>query len=174
MNKNIKSIILFIILCFLLIGIVSATDIESNDLSDSTHTISEKTEQSDDIQYVEEKVIDDNNKNEIKKDKKVEEVKTDTNKIQTKISIDDVPNVSVDDYVLIMGTFTDINNNPLRYTTLKLDVNGEPYYTETDDYGDYFGEYIASTPGTKTITVSYGGNSKYAATSTKRTFTVNG
>jgi len=171
-NKNIKILLLFITLCILLIGIVSATDVESN-TTEQTHTISEKiTKTTDTVSEVKENVINDN-KEYIKKDYYNEDVKT-SSPTATKISIDPVPNVSVDDSVLISGTFTDVNNNPLRYTHLKVDVNGEAYYSQTDNYGDYFGEYLATTPGTKTITVSWAGNTRYAATNTKRTFNVDG
>jgi len=173
-NKNIKKLLLFITLCILLIGIVSATDVESNDTTDVTPTISEKTTDTvDTISEVKENVINDNNKEEIKKDTKTEPVKAASQK-QTKISIDYVPDISVDESVFVMGTFTDANNNPLRYTHLKLDVNGDSYYTETDDDGFYIGEYFATTAGTKTITVSWAGNTNYAASSAKRTFYVEG
>ncbi|MBE6486733.1 MAG: hypothetical protein E7Z85_07840, partial [Methanosphaera stadtmanae] len=171
-NKNIKILLLFITLCILLIGIVSATDVESN-TTEQTHTISEKiTKTTDTVSEVKENVINDN-KEYIKKDYYNEDVKT-SSPTATKISIDPVPNVSVDDSVLISGTFTDVNNNPLRYTHLKVDVNGEAYYSQTDNYGDYFGEYLAKTPGSKTITVSWAGNTRYAATNAKRTFNVDG
>ena len=171
-DKNIKRLLLFITLCILLIGIVSATDIESN-TTEQTHTISEKiTKTTDTVPEVKENVINDNNEY-IKKDNYNKDVKT-SSPTATKISIDPVPNVSVDDSVFVSGTFTDVNNNPLRYTHLKVDVNGEAYYSQTDNYGDYFGEYLAKTPGTKTITVSWAGNTRYAATTTKRTFNVDG
>ena len=172
-DKNIKKLLLFITLCILLIGIVSATDVESNTTTEQTHTISEKiTKTTDTVSEVKENVINDN-KEYIKKDNYNEDLKT-SSPTATKISIDPVPNVSVDDSVFVSGTFTDVNNNPLRYTHLKVDVNGEAYYSQTDNYGDYFGEYLAKTPGTKTITVSWAGNTRYTATSSKRTFNVDG
>jgi len=173
-NKNIKRMLLFITLCFLLIGIVSATDNVSDDTSGSTQTITEKSAaEVETVAEVEDNVIDDN-KEDFKKDSKTDQIKTATSAKQTKITIDPIPKVSVDDSVFISGTFTDINNNPLRYTHLKVVVNGEAYYSQTNDYGDYFGEYYAETPGTKTVTVSWAGNTGYAPTTAKTTFTVDG
>lgn len=166
--------LLFITLCFLLIGIVSATDNVSDDTSESTQTISENSAaEVKTVAEVEDNVIDDN-KEDFKKDSKTDQIKTATSAKQTRITIDPIPKVSVDDSVFISGTFTDINNNPLRYTHLKVDVNGEAYYSQTNDYGDYFGEYYAETPGTKTVTVSWAGNTGYAPTTAKTTFTVEG
>ena len=172
-NKNIKSMLLFITLCILLIGIVSATDVDSN-TTEQTHTISEKivSDTPDTVSEVKENVINDN-KEEVKKNTKTESIKT-SGQIQTKISIDPIPDISVDESVFVMGTFTDINNNPLRNTHLKLDVDGDSYYAETYDDGFYLGEYIADTPGTKTVTVSWAGNTKYAPTTSKTTFHVQG
>ena len=173
-NKNIKRMLLFITLCILLIGIVSATDNVSNDTTESVQTISQKAVvPAVDVAEVESNVVDTNN-DEINKVNTKEETKTATSAKQTKITIDPLPKVSEDESVLITGRFTDINNNPLRYTNLKVDVNGEAYYSETDDYGYYFGEYYADTAGTKTVTVSWAGNSRYAATTTKTTFNVEG
>lgn len=128
-NKNFKRMLLFITLCFLLIGIVSATDNVSDDTSDSTQTISENSAaEVETVAEVEDNVIDDN-KEDFKKDSKTDQIKTATSAKQTRITIDPIPKVSVDDSVFISGTFTDINNNPLRYTHLKVDVNGEAYYS---------------------------------------------
>ena len=172
-NKNIKHMLLFVTLCILLIGIVSATDVESNDTTEHSQIISEKTVEShESTSDVKENVINDNK--EIKKDTKTENVKTATNKVKTKITIDPIINIAVDEGVIIIGKCTDINNNPLRYTPVKLDVNGEAYNTETDYYGDYYGEYIASMPGKKTVTVSFAGNNNYAASTAKTTFNVTG
>ena len=174
-NKNIKRMLLFVTLCILLIGIVSAEDYVSDDSSIQTDTISNQiTDTAESVSEVNDNEANDNNEDLIKDDKSVQSTKTATTKTKTKISIDYVPDISVDESVFIMGTLTDAYNNPLKYTTVKLDVNGDGYNTETDYYGDFFGEYFASKSGTKTITVSYAGNSNYEASSAKRTFTVTG
>ena len=174
-NKNIKRMLLFVTLCILLMGIVSADDYGSDNSTIQTDTISDQiTDTVESTSEVNDNVVNDNTKNIIKEVKTEKTTKNATTKTKTKISIDYVPNVSVDESVFIMGTLTDTYNNPLKYTTVKLDVNGDGYNTQTDYYGDFFGEYFASKAGTKTITVSFAGNSNYEAASAKRTFTVTG
>jgi hypothetical protein len=174
-NKNIKRMLLFVTLCILLIGIVSAEDNESDDSTIQTDTISDQiTDSVNTVSEVNDNVVNDNTED-LKKDVKTEKtIKTATTKTKTKVSIDPVSDVSIDDWVLVMGTLTDINNNPIANAPLRIDVNGDDYNTETNDYGDFFGEYIPDSTGLKTITVSYTGNSKYEATSAKSTFTVKG
>ena len=174
-NKNIKRMLLFVTLCILLIGIVSAEDNESDDSTIQTDTISDQiTDSVNTVSEVNDNVVNDNTEN-LKKDVKTEKtIKTATTKTKTKISIDPVSDVSIDDWVLVMGTLTDTNNNPIAYAPLRLDINGEGYDTQTSDYGDFFGEYVPDSTGSKTITVSYAGNSKYEATTAKHTFTVKG
>ena len=174
-NKNIKRMLLFVTLCILLVGIVSAEDLESDDSAIPTDTISDHiTDSVNTVSEVNDNVVNDNTED-LKKDVKTEKtIKTATTKTKTKVSIDPVSDVSIDDWVLVMGTLTDINNNPIANAPLRIDVNGDDYNTETNDYGDFFGEYIPDSTGLKTITVSYTGNSKYEATSAKSTFTVKG
>ena len=172
-NNNVKKMLLFVTLCVILAGIVSATDgnLDSSNVED---TISDQTTDTpNEVSEVKENTITNDNKN-IDNIKTEKNIKTATNKIKTKASIDYVSNVPVDNWVLISGTLKDVNNNPLRDTSVKLDVNGDSYPTETDYYGDFFGEYLASMPGTNTITVSYSGNNRYEPTTAKRTFNVTG
>ncbi|RAP54327.1 MAG: hypothetical protein BZ137_02815, partial [Methanosphaera sp. rholeuAM130] len=109
-NKN-RKLLLFVTLCVILAGIVSATDGESDScvLED---TISDETsDTTSSVSQVNDNVIsDDNNKN-INVIKSEKNTKTATGKIKTKASIDYVPTVSVDDSLFISGTLTDANNN---------------------------------------------------------------
>ena len=172
-KNNVKKMLLFVTLCVILAGIVSATD-GNFDSSNVEDTISDQTTDTpNEVSEVKETTITDDNKNSdnIKTEKNI---KTATNKIKTKASIDYVSNVPIDEWILITGTLKDVNNNPLRETPVKLNVNGDSYTTETGYYGDFFGEYHTTLPGTNTITVSYAGNSKYEPTTAKRTFNVTG
>jgi len=172
-SNNTKKLLLFITLSLFLIGIVSATD-ESKCSSTIDDTIAQQTTDTvNSASEIKEDVIS-NNKKKIDDTNTEKNIKTATNKIKTKISIEHIPDVSVDESVLVFGTLTDINNQPLKDSEVRLSINGENYYTDTDDYGDFFGEYFAYTLRTKTVTVSYAGNNKYEPTSTKITFNVKG
>jgi len=172
-SNNTKKLLLFITLLIFLIGIVSATD-ESKCPSTIDDTIAQQTTDSvNTASEIKEDVIS-NNKKKIDDTNTEKNIKTSTNKIKTKVLIEPIPDVSVDELVLVFGTLTDINNKQLKDSEVRLNINGDNYYTDTDDYGDFFGEYFASTLGTKTVTVSYAGNNKYEPTSTKITFNVKG
>ena len=170
MKIKATKMLLFITLCLLLIGVASANDVELDDTSEEIIS-----DQSPDLSYSEATVKDDDLNNQIVKKEDVTDktVKT-ASKIQSKVSIDYVPDINVEEGVLISGTLSDVNNNPIKNVPLKVDVNGDVYETDTDDYGDYFGEYFADTPGQKTIRVSFAGNSKYTSSSNTRTFNVVG
>lgn len=172
-NNNVKKMLLFVTLCVILAGIVFATDgdFDSSNVEDTI--CYQTTDTPNEVSEVKENAITDDNKK-IDNIETEKNIKTATNKIKTKASIDYVSNVPVDNWILISGTLKDVNNNPLRDTSVKLDVNGDSYPTETDYYGDFFGEYHTTMPGTNTITVSYAGNSKYEPTTAKRTFNVTG
>ena len=173
-NKNIKRMLLFVALCIMLVGIVSAQSVDSNDTTLQTDTISDQT--TDSLESVSE--INDNavNNNEklIKDVNTQKSTKTATAKTKTKVSLQSVKSIPVDETVLITGTLTDTKGNPVKYALLSIKVNGEVYDTETDDRGDYLAEYVAYLPGTNSIRVSYAGSSKYEPTSANTTFTVTG
>ena len=76
------------------------------------------------------------------------------------------------DYISIGGYYEDWDGNPLTYTTLSVNVNGQQFYTKTGEYGYYSMDYKTNKVGINTVTVSYPGNIKYKGTSTSTTFTV--
>ena len=92
--------LLFVTLCIILAGIVSTTDgnFDSNNVEDA---ISNQTiDTSNDVSEVKENAITNDNKN-IDNIKTEKNIKTATNKIKTKASIDYVPNVHVGNPILV-------------------------------------------------------------------------
>ena len=174
-NKNIKRMLLFVTLCILLTGIVSAENYESDDSSLQADTISDQiTDTAESTSEVQDNVVNDNNKNLRKEVKTEKSIKSALSKTSSVISIDHVPNVSVGDKISIQGSLREWECLGLSFYGIKLDVNGEEYDTETDYYGCYSYDYIVNKPGTNTITVSFAGNDGYESSSAKRTFTVMG
>ncbi len=76
------------------------------------------------------------------------------------------------DNAVITGTFKDSSGNPLKLTTLTLNINGIKYYSKTDENGKYSYSYKTNTVGVNKITISYGGNTRYSAASVTKTFNV--
>jgi len=174
MNKNIKGMLLFVALCILLIGIVNAQSVDSNDSTIQADTISDQTTDTpESVSEVDDNAVN-NNEELIKNVKNDKAIKTAAAKTKTKVTVSSVSSIPVDQTVAIRGNLTDTKNNPLKYALVTIKVNGEAIDTETDDRGAYLAEYITSLPGTNTINVSYAGNTKYEAASVKTTFTVTG
>ena len=90
----------------------------------------------------------------------------------TKITINSISKVKKGNTATITGKFTDSSGNPLRLTTLTLSINGNKYYAKTDSNGVYSYSYKTTTVGTNNVVISYGGNERYAYTTSKLTFTV--
>ena len=61
----------------------------------------------------------------------------------------------------IKGNYRDTSNNNLRYTTLIVSINGNTYYTKTDENGEYAYDYKIDSIGRINISVSYPGNLRY-------------
>ena len=112
-NKNIK-MLLFVTLCVLLIGIVSAESIDSDDSIIETDTIPEEpTDTLESLSDVNDNVADDNIN--LKKDITTKKsIKTDTSP-KAIFSFDEIKNVNFDEGVLINGTLRDVNNKSLPY-----------------------------------------------------------
>ncbi|MBR3213053.1 MAG: hypothetical protein IKF79_00920, partial [Methanosphaera sp.] len=86
-KNNIKKMLLFVTLCVILAGIVCATD-ENFDSSNVEDTISDQTTDTpNEVSEVKENTITDDNKK-IDNIKTEKNIKTATNKIKTKASID--------------------------------------------------------------------------------------
>jgi len=90
----------------------------------------------------------------------------------TKIVLNPITGVKVNNNVNVTGKFTDIKNNPLRYTPVKLKINNQDTTATTDANGIFSITFKATKEGTNNITASYQGNARYAATTTKTTFNV--
>ena len=95
-----------------------------------------------------------------------------TDKIATKITVNSKGTVQRGTTVTITGKYTDINGNNLRYTPIKITINGQTYTNSTDANGVYTYKYKVTNVGTNNITVSYPGNSKYAGATAKTTLQV--
>ena len=72
----------------------------------------------------------------------------------------------------VNGNFTDKDGLSLRYTPLTININGNKTTVTTDTNGAYTYSFLPSTSGSYTLTVSYGGNARYAATTTIKTFKI--
>lgn len=90
----------------------------------------------------------------------------------TKIGFYPESYVQYTDNAYISGLFMDCDENPLRYTTLTLNINGKNYYTKTDDYGHYAYDYKTNKIGINNVTVSFPGNKRYKSQSSSSTFIV--
>jgi len=90
----------------------------------------------------------------------------------TKITVNSAGTVQVNNMITVTGKFTDVNGNNLRYTPIKITINGKTYTNNTDAYGIYKYTFKATTLGTNNITVSYPGNARYIGATSKSTFTV--
>ena len=92
---------------------------------------------------------------------------------ETIFTIDEISEVEYTDNVNITGHYTDTNSNNLRYTPIKLKVNNNQFIVYTDSVGKFNFLIKASQVGTNNVTVSYGGNARYAPANITTTFNVN-
>ena len=74
--------------------------------------------------------------------------------------------------ITVSGKFVDKDGLSLRYTPLTVNINGNKVKVTTDGDGNYNYSLLPTTAGTYYLTVSYGGNARYAATSTTKTFKI--
>ena len=149
-NKNIK-MLLFVTLCVLLIGIVSAESIDSDDSIIETDTIPEEpTDTLESLSDVNDNVADDNIN--LKKDITTKKsIKTDTSP-KAIFSFDEIKNVNFDEGVLINGTLRDVNNKSLPYyDSIFINIDNEHFTTIPDDYGHFSIEYHPKTLGLKIL-----------------------
>ncbi|WP_323735858.1 Ig-like domain-containing protein [Methanosphaera sp. ISO3-F5] len=166
LNQNMKRIILFITLLFLLIGTVTAT--QNNSHTDNKHlsTAQTITHKDTNITPVSNKII--------QKENTIQDTKTEskTTKTPTKITIKKIKTIEYSDQALITGSYKTINGKPLKNTVITLNINGKKYKTKTYSSGNYFYKYKANKVGTNTIIATSSGNNEYKAATTKTTFKV--
>ena len=89
-----------------------------------------------------------------------------------KIIIDPIKTVTYGDNVSIIGTFTDIYENPRANSTLKVYINGKSISTRTDINGKFSVTSKVGIIGTNNVTVNYSGDNYYHPTNTSTTFIV--
>ena len=83
-----------------------------------------------------------------------------------------VNDVNCTDYTSIRGTLADIDNNKLKQTRVILNINGETYYTRTDENGKFNYSYKTKKAGKNNITARFNGTENYNAVSKSKTFNV--
>jgi hypothetical protein len=88
------------------------------------------------------------------------------------MTINNVASVLVGQKVIISGKFSDVDGVALRNSRVSVNVNGNVFTVKTDDNGVYALNYTTTKVGVNNLTVSYGGNVRYSATSTRATFNV--
>ena len=166
-KKNIKKIFLFVTLIILFIGLVSATDIESDD---TTNQINEKTVE--DTIDIETKTAD-NSINTNEEDNLVKkEYDPIESTIETKLNIDEIDTTEYLKNISIHGNCSDINGNSLKNVPLTLNINGKNLNTNTDVNGIFNYNYRTNIIGKNNISISFNGNNQYASSTKNTTFEV--
>ena len=84
----------------------------------------------------------------------------------------DVDDVTYSEYTYIYGFLADKENNELKLTRIILNINGETYYTRTDDLGEFHYAYQTKKAGRNNITASFNGTEYYNPVSKSKTFNV--
>ena len=175
LNKKISKVLFFITLLIIFIGIVSATDFESINNTDTTQRITEKSaDTTQTINEVNDNVISNNNQGLKKEINKKEDKTAVTNNEQTYtyIKLNNIKEVSYGDYAYISGYYYYGNDIPLTYTPMTININGQKYTAKTDNKGFFSYNHITDKVFKNTATVSYHGNSKFKAASATKTFNV--
>ena len=95
-----------------------------------------------------------------------------TSPIYTYIYLYNVDDVKLGEYTTISGYYEYGNGYPLTQTTMTININGQKYYTKTDNDGYFCYYYKTSKVGTNTVTVSYPGNSNFKGASDSCSFLV--
>ncbi len=174
-NKNIKGMLLFVTLCLLLIGIVCAEDVESDDSAVPTDTIlDQSTDTVTTASEVESNVAKDNK--DLKKNVKDNTVKTATatGQTYTYIELNAIKATTQGSTVNVSGHYYYGNDIPLTYTNMRLNINGQTDTSKTDKNGYFTYSYKATLAGTNTVTVSYPGNDRFQKATATQTFNVKG
>ena len=82
----------------------------------------------------------------------------------TKIDVG-ASDIQYSDYSSMWGSYYTENFIPITYTTITLDINGEKYYTKTDENGNFEYEYKPNKVGVYNVTATYSGNERYSGAS---------
>ncbi|RAP43657.1 MAG: hypothetical protein BZ136_09460 [Methanosphaera sp. rholeuAM74] len=93
-------------------------------------------------------------------------------KQDTLITINPIKTVAYNENVTITGTYKDANGNPLKNTTVKININGKTVGVKTDKNGVFTYTTQAKTMGTNNVSISFAGNTKFRGTVSYITFEV--
>lgn len=166
-NINVKKMLLFTALCILFIGIVSATDADSNQTTD---TLEETSDTIESVSYPGNAV---NNNEIVKKEIETENhVKTvNENKTETYIEMHH-SKISFGDLVSFYGCVYYNDSLPVKYSKIESYVNGNKKILTTDDIG-YFDFYVPlRETGTYNITVHFPESKNFLSSSETFNFDV--
>lgn len=154
LNKNIRKILLLLTLCFLLVGIVSAT----NATNTPTKTKTVKETKSIDTPLI-------TKKNDVKKTSiNKENIKTAAKKNTTKLTLTLSKNKAIlNDKIKIKTTLTTKNNEAIKNQKITLKVGSKTYNLKTNSKGTATLNYKVTNNKVlgKNITATYKGNDEY-------------
>lgn len=154
LNKNIRKILLLLTLCFLLVGIVSAT----NATNTPTKTKTVKETKSIDTPLI-------TKKNDVKKTSiNKENIKTASKKNTTKLTLTLSKNKAIlNDKIKIKTTLTTKNNKAIKNQKIALKVGSKTYNLKTNSQGTATLNYKITNNKVlgKNITATYKGNDEY-------------
>ena len=159
-KQDITKIFLFFTLIIVLIGITSAVDVESNDISTGNSQEIIQDSSADSIGTEISKDDYDINKT----DKITKKESSSSSKTATKITINEINQTHYTDNVTITGNYKDVTGRVLRLTILKLDINNKAYYTKTNFDGEFAFNYKTNIVGTNNVSISFVGNDRFEST----------
>ena len=79
------------------------------------------------------------------------------------VSCENIEDTKYGNNITVKGKFMDANQNAISNSNVKIMFNGKKYLARTDKTGSYELNITADKTGTNTISVGYGGNTKYNA-----------
>ncbi len=167
-KQDITKIFLFFTLIIVLIGITSAVDVESNDISTGNSQEIIQDSSADSIGTEISKDDYDINKT----DKITKKESSSSSKTATKITINEINQTHYTDNVTITGNYKDVTGRVLRLTILKLDINNKAYYTKTNFDGEFAFNYKTNIVGTNNVSISFVGNDRFESTTSSTSFKV--
>ena len=164
-NKKYKKVLFFIMLIFLFLGIVNATDVDSNETLVKEH---DSSMTNDEIFLIEDTYSHKTD------DEKLDET-DDTQNINEKqalIEVDEISETQYYDPVSISGNLKDSNGNSLSNSSLNININGKDYQTNTNINGLFKYNTKATVIGKNNVSVTFTGDSYNTKTSTKVNYNV--
>lgn len=166
--KKTKMILFFIIVITLLIGIVNAANVQSEEkvLDESASAVIK-----DEINF-QENVLENTQTDDLINKKSINDNKESSNKTKTSLIVKDIPDTQYYDPISISGTLSNSSGKALKNCTIYINLNGDIYQRKTNVNGSFVYNTKGTVVGKNNVTVTYKGNSKYAATSKEISFNV--